>query len=333
MENTQLKKFYVPLGKFDPNRLVIKVPHVTEFTVNNTPVRNVRSDIRYLNDEGEECELVFAGAPQRTPWGVSVNHPLTLTANEKTPETVIGFQLMYQATSLNTKDSPTPDESSTIKTFENFTNAVIKALEGFYKHDKKIKDNDGEEDECYLPAPSYASITSVMNTPSKKRDWSKALKKIFDYPKMTDPSKPNRKIPDTSKPLRAYFKLDTKGKGENIQCLTKFFLPGNRIVDGSDCIETDGILTPVFMCKHIYYGSHGNQSPVGQSMQFRIFQGNFTPREKTNTYETVNFLGENNDPYTPPKEISETLFSEDSDGSEDDNNEDTISALRAASKK
>ena len=105
-------------------------------------------------------------------------------------------------------------------------------------------------------------------------DWKYAVKLIYDHSKTTN--KDGKKIIDPTKPLRAYIKLETKGKGKNIKCYTKIFGPGDKKMSPCRCMNVHGACHPLVLWESIYWGAH-DQASYGASVRLRVTEMNFSP--------------------------------------------------------
>jgi hypothetical protein len=243
---------------FDISRVVIHDAVKNEFTIGDNTVTTTTSKGRYLDDDGNECKLYFYGPPQLC-FGVSYQHPMMLSKEEKTPDTAKGLQICYPLTGLSTVHKPKPEEQHLIDLFDGLWNAAV-------EKGKEAMDDDNTQ----MPQVAINSFVAA----SRKKQWRNAVKYPCDYPK-----DPKTKKPDTNKPLRMYTKLLTSGEGPTLRAKMSFRGPGDKKENPIKYLDTKGIITPVWEWEGVYYGAHGPEAPYGASLRFKIVEANFTPKD------------------------------------------------------
>lgn len=267
--------FLEDVSTFDESRVVIHDPVTRSFKAGATDIENTTSDGRYLDDEGNECVLLFPGLPQRC-FGVSYTYPIGLSEDDQTPDKAKGFQVCYPLTSLSTVNKPTPAEQAQLDLFTGLWNAAVA---------KGQEEAAREGDELLIPQCSQSSFLAASN----KKKWENAVKVPFEYPKTKD-----KKTLDKTKPLRMYAKLVKSGEGNKLKALTPFTGPGDKKYNAVRYINKQGIITPVFRWSGIYWGAHG-RTPCGASLKFEIVEALFVPVEST-SLPSRRFLGPNTAP-------------------------------------
>lgn len=269
-----VKDISIDPSEFDRNKVVIHDPKTSSFTIGDAPVENTFSDGRYLNDNGEECELYIPAPPQNC-FGINYVYDLNLKKEQQVPENAKTLQVCYSVTSMKTLDEPTPREKDFIDLVQALWElAVQKGRE------------ESEREEPRIPAPSVASCMAA----EKQKKMDRFVKPPMEYPKSKD-----KKTPDRTKPKRMYVKLVTSGKGPTLRALTKFFGPGDKPVSAFSLIDKRGILEPCFKWEGIYWGSHGPTAPHGASLRFKLVEANYTPQAST-AIPSHRMLGKNNAP-------------------------------------
>lgn len=269
-------EIFVDMHEFDPERVVLDDPVVHEYKIGNETMKVTRSSGYYLDDNGKKCALFFAGGKQECGFGVGVNYPMGTKDEDQTPDKIQGYQISYSGTSMATMNEPTDDEAYTLGVFDGLYKKSLAHIRDVYEREEDRKMND-EDAEPLIPAVSYNSIMAVEKSGGKKKNWGNALKRPFAHPKKTDPKNPKRKIEDPEKPLRAYFKIISKGKGEDCIPQTKFYGPGDIPHSATKYIGVRGEIIPLFKWDGVYWGQHGNTSPVGASMTFKLAEAVYTP--------------------------------------------------------
>ena len=160
-------------------------------------------------------------------------------------------------TSIKTVGNPNKAEKATQRVFDKMTNITDDALNNFAEARK-------------VPAPTYSSYL----TAKEENDWSYAVKPIYDHTKSTN--KAGEKFIDYNKPMRAYIKLLTKGKGKKIQCDTMIYGPGDKKLSPWKCMGVHGSCQLVVKWDGIFWGAHGRNS-YGASICLKAHEMIFTP--------------------------------------------------------
>ena len=97
---------------------------------------------------------------------------------------------------------------------------------------------------------------------------------MYDY-RTTKNEKIGEKYKDYSKPMRAYIKLLTKGKGKDIKCETNISGLGDRKRSPFKYTGIHGACHPVVHWDGIFLGHHG-QASYGASFSLKATEMNFT---------------------------------------------------------
>jgi hypothetical protein len=199
---------------------------------------NTVANWSYDND-GDECNL-YVTYPSQNGWGPSEQYPYKTPDNMKTPENVKGYQMTYSATSLETMNAPTEKEQRVIDFNEGLQKKVHAAIKRWKKNGTFDDLDDGPKNLLQVPG--------------------QGLKAVFAHPNKDHPTKPNKKVPDTSKPQREYFSLLTSGKQGNIDILCKFYEPSKK-TEGAFVRKNPlkymgqrGIVTPTVHVQDVYIG-------------------------------------------------------------------------------
>lgn len=323
---TDIPEICIRPEDFDPARIVIHDAVKNEFTIGTSKVTTTTSEGRYLDDEGRECRLYFTAPPQQC-FGTSYVHNITLPKEKKTPENAEGVQVCYPLTGLTTVKTPTPQEQATLDLFHGLWQAAV---------DKGVSEVDNEE--TTMPQIAISSFIAA----SRKKAWKNAVKYPFSHP-----NDPTTKKPNTDKPVRAYVKLVTSGKGETLRVKTKFYGPGDKATSPLRYLETRGVIEPVIAWEGLYYGPHGAEAPYGTSLKFKIVEANFTPKDDSSGMPRHRMIGKNTAPVEedgdeeyPPRSRPQTSSGSDEDnegGDEDfaapgDDESNPMAALEKASK-
>jgi len=258
-----MAEIFVQLHEFDQSRLVVGPPVKQSFGKGKDTIKYYESEGFYKDNDGKLCKLYFQLPTQTVP-GFSAMYPFGMKEDDRNPDVNMkGIQVCYPMTSMGTMDNPTEDEKYTFKVLDALFEASAQAM----KRECSVKDRAKRK----VSPATYTYYT----TANAEGDWRGAMKPIYAYPK----SKDDRKKEDRSKPQRSYIKLLTSGKGSNLICDTQIHGPGDRPLNPRTYMgaRQKGKLTPVFYWKSIYWGSHGNESPYGASVQLRLAEGNYVP--------------------------------------------------------
>ncbi len=264
MDTEEVKDIFVPIGTFDKTRLRILDPVAHSFMKGNSEVEWTTSEGRYINDDGEECELYF-DLPEQFCFGINAVYGVGTETEDKTLENAKGLQICYSLTGMKTIENPTKDEKYAI--------SVLKAL--WEASWDKMQAECERSDDLLVPNPTYNSFLAAQ----KRKDPELAVKPIFAYPQKPDPKNPKKKVEDRTKPQRAYIKLLTKGEGRKMRCQTQIYGPGDKQdKTGLKYIDVRGRIHPLFKWEGVFWGSHGQKAPYGASVRLRVAQMNFTPQ-------------------------------------------------------
>jgi len=257
----KLPEICINPSEFDPDRVVIRLPKKDEFKIDDKDVSTTLSSILYKNDDGEECRF-YVTAPEQQVYGV--NYVYAYLKPEEM-ENVTGIQMCYPLTSLQTVKAPAEDEQA----FINFIGGPArsnKKVKGLYELAIDHGRAEAERDEPLIPPNSVSSFVAAF---AKKERPEQALKVPYAHPNIKDS---NPKKADTTKPLRTYVKLKTKGKGDKIRCFTRFYGPGDKEESPLKYLNTRVKVTPVFLVEGISWGAQGPNAPQGANIRFRLHE-------------------------------------------------------------
>ena len=248
---------------FDWSAVVVEEPVTHSFTKGETTIEWTTSEVYLPGPNGEKLSIYFEMAPQNF-WGISGNWPFGTAQEDRTLDTIDGFQICYPLTSLSTVDNPTEAEKTTKHFLDQTWNITVDAMKRFCS----VKDKKKRK----VPAPTYSAYATTRGD----KDWAYAVKPVYDYSYSMD-QKTNKKFVDKSKPQKTYIKFVTKGKGSNIRCDTKVFGPGDKLVSPYKYMSVRGNAHPVIHWDGIFWGSHGQKASYGASVRLRVSEMNFTP--------------------------------------------------------
>lgn len=246
--------FYLKPGQeIDKRRLIYKDPVLHKYNINGKEIAVLRSAAFYLDDQGRECTLLFAG-PSELCFGVSADY------DDKKPEGcppdkaikyLTGYQVCYTMTSKETMSNPTPDEKALKKNIDTLNSAAF---------EKGL--SEAGKDDTILPA----TVTGAFEKARAKKSIGVAIRPLYTYPK-----DPTTKQPDTTKSLRMYVKLMTSGKGEKMKVATPFYLPGDVRKNPTAYVGRWGAIEPVFRYDGITWA--GKKYAAGQSLV--LYEANY----------------------------------------------------------
>jgi hypothetical protein len=279
---TQLPDILIMPGDFDITRARMLEPTAQSFTPKGgNPVEWVESQVRYTGADGVEG-VPYIVLPEAKTFGFNINYPmgadmdyLNANPNEAFKQRQ-GYQTAYPMTGLNTVDNPTPlefEEDGTVVSGsgEQYAIDVFNAIFGLTVETMESECTK-EGDEIVVPEPSFGSYSAAL---ARKKPISTTIKPIYAHPNGKELVK-GKKIPDTTKPQKAYIKLMTAGKGANLRVKTPIHGPGNKDVHPDRFLNKLGILLPVVQWSGIYWGAHG-KTTYGASCKLRISECCFTP--------------------------------------------------------
>ncbi len=248
----ETKDYFVRLHEYSPKNLVLKNP--VEKTFGN--VTFLQSEIFYKNHKGEECNFYLEGPKQYT-FGIQPNYgPNVQKEEDKIPENIKGYQILYSMTGMKTIDEPTQDEFYFMNTLRDIRKQIS----------EKAKTQE------------VLDILEGTTQMVMRNDPENGVKPVFAHPMKEDPRNKKKKIPDASKPQKLYLKLLTK-RNKYSSCVeidTFFNGPGGRDLNPLDLVEVRGHFIPNIFVKGIYWGSHGNK-PYGASLQLKLYEATYTP--------------------------------------------------------
>ena len=256
---TQAKFIFVPIAEINYDRFIVKNPSSYQ-TKDGMSI--VESLIKYSNDEGEECDLYVSYPPQRT-FAPNESYDLGLAKEDQTPDKIKGYQIMYPITSLTSVNNPTEEEQGTIDGMNTMRRKCIDRID-------EIKEQEDLWDEIPASARSLLNVTES------------GFKPLFEHPKKEEEKNgKKRKVFDTSKSQRAYWKLNTVGRGDKLKMKTTYYGPGDVKTNPISLKDREGkslqgFVQPINLVKSIYYGSHGTL-PYGASLKQVNVEATFTP--------------------------------------------------------
>ena len=220
-------------SNFDWSNVVVAEPKKNSFTKGKSTIEWTTSEVYVEGPKGEKLPIFIELAEQNV-WGIYGMWPIGTTKEERSLETLEGFQIYYPITSFSTMENPTAEERATRYAFDMMWNITVHALKRFCNKKDKSKRK--------VPAPTY----SAYRTAKYDEDWTYPVKPIYDWTLSKDPTSGKKSI-DKSKPQRAYLRFVTKGKGARISCQTKIYGPGDRQVSPSSIWGSLIILSAVMV--------------------------------------------------------------------------------------
>jgi hypothetical protein len=262
--------FFEPMDSYDADRLFLDDPVNVSYTIGKTfadtakgtkaspgiVVDNCTSKGYYL-DENDNKRTVYVKAPSQQCFGINLSHDINET--NKVLETAKGLQLAFPMTSIKTVKTPTQEELWFKQLLDDCREATCRqAIE------------EAERDEPLVCPPAYNSIIGSKNQKTGQYNTNKCVKPVYDYKKDQ-----TTKLPDMEKPQTFYAKLVTSGKGDKMKVLTSIYPEiGNEdeVISPFTLIDKDGmgIFTPCFKWTGVFWGSHGQKSTFGCSLQFKV---------------------------------------------------------------
>lgn len=265
MTTTDVKDIFVPTGTFDKTRLRVLDPVTHSFTKGDSEIEWTTSEGRYIDDDGEECELFFE-LPEQFCFGINAVYPVGTAKEDKHLENIVGLQICYPLTGMKTIENPTKDEKYIQRVFQALWQVAWDKMQV-----------ECEKEELLVPNPTYNSYLAAQ----KRKNPEMAVKPVFAFPQKTDPKNSKKKVEDRSKPRRVYAKLLTKGNGRKMRCITQIYGPGDKQdKTGLRYMDKRGKVHPLFKWEGVFWGSHGQKAPYGASIRLRIAQMNFTPQSE-----------------------------------------------------
>jgi len=265
--NSQPTEMFVSikdLPKLNWKKIFIDQPVTNSFTKKgtNTTIEWTTSEVHYKGANDQKLPIFIELAPQKT-WGINGIWSLGTETENQTLDTIEGFQICYPLTTLSSMENPTTDEVAVTNFFDLSWDKAVDSMGKFTNDD-------------LLDGPAGSAYT----TAEKKKNMAYAMKPVYEYPQIKD-EKTGKKTVDKTKPQRTYLKLVTKAKGSKIQCLTKIYGPGDKLMSPIKYMSTpgnavQGIIHPVIHWEGIYWGAHGKNT-YGGSLKFRVIEMNFVP--------------------------------------------------------
>lgn len=245
----------ISTDNYDKSRLFFDKPEKIVTGTKEKPITIVKAPIFYKNNNGDKLP-VYVKLPDKvcTIWP---SYPMNVKKDDEGPDTIEGYTLSYQETSLKTMDKPTDEEILCTQFFDDLTDAAVEYLDDL-KTTKEWK--------THVPLLSGA----LLNADSRA-----GLKPIFIHP---NKEVNGAKVPDHSKPRRATFKLICTGKGRKLRVDTKIYGPGDKLLTSERFVGKSATYEePYVKLENLYFGQHGPNSPYGVSFQIKLAESNFIP--------------------------------------------------------
>jgi len=257
------KYVFVPLGKFDVSKLSFSEPIVKKYG-NGTSTTN--SQVIYTDESGKKGTPCFQLAEQLS-FGPTPQHKYNCKDEEKIPENVQKWNILYNLTSMQTIHDPTDEEKYVIDLFDVCYSKSADYIKNIYQTEKQRRkdENDKTGKNSTIPAPAYSAISTAVSDD----DIETAIK--FPYKRSFVREKDGKEIPSS-----ATFDLMTYGKGLNIKITTTFYGPGDKKENPEKYHGVRGKFKPVVVFESIYWGSHGTTS-YGCSLKFKVYDATYTP--------------------------------------------------------
>lgn len=273
----------IPIGCFEESKAKLLLPKKN--TSGNNPSWYTSSAV-YLDDDGVEYTPYFH-LPSQFAFGINANYDTTISKDVQERDKGIyekadGFQVCYFMTSNLTMSSPTDDEKYIRNVFDCLWEKTLNVL------DQIEKDESIDVPACcrnsYLAAKmkltnAEKKYSGKLPEEERKKILESVIKPMYSYPKVLN-SKPT--VYNTEKPLRAYLKLISFGKGSKGKApkvVTKFYKSGqDEQISYLELMEDKGRGRLFICCKWegAYWGSHGI-APHIASVKTPISEATFTP--------------------------------------------------------
>jgi len=245
MAQKRLEDYLVKFGTFDETKLSFTDAYERK---PKNGMMTIRSDPVYTVD-GVNYNPMFELCPQSIP-GVYESRKFQT-------EIVNGYQVAFTVKSKDGQQTPEQQEvQNLVETIERIAKDRIKMEVAKGKNSK-------------VPSAQRAVFKQSMD----ENIDNDGLK-----PNIT--SETNKKGEPVAP--KWYVKLDTFGEGDDMKTQTKFYGPDNNEVNIMTCVATSEVAKPatlhpvISLRGGIYYGAHG-QTPYAGSLQFRIYEANYTP--------------------------------------------------------
>ena len=117
--------------------------------------------------------LIFIELAKQYFSGISGTWPFGTNKEDRSIETLDGFQICYPMTSDETMNNPTTEEVKTREALDKVWEITLDSLKKFCKKSKS---------ERIVPAPTYNAYATARS----ENDWSYAVKPIYDHPNKTN---------------------------------------------------------------------------------------------------------------------------------------------------
>lgn len=241
---SQQRAIYVT--EFNKSRLVVEKP-------SSTKADNIVSNIKYRYEDTQAAQNLYLTKPIQTSFGLQYKYRYKDNNRSYPP---IGFQLIYNVTSLETKDNPTPDEKASLEVWNKIRDVVAATMK---KHRDLLPD----------------SVATRF-----ENEGVDAIKTPLVPPTKQDPAFPNNKkkrIPDPEKTYKIYLDvmisdyIDQSDKKtgvdiETAQFITQFYIDDNLIhpreIFGTSGNLKVGKIYPVLWVKRVFYNNANGRTSI-----------------------------------------------------------------------
>lgn len=256
-------------NKFKKSKLVITRPTLNKSKGGFTWVT---SDGGYLDEKGEVCNLIII-PPERFSFGFNEKYSPDIKDDQKTPENLKGYQVVYMLTDSDKVDNPTKADKGYIRILDLIQEKVFDVMEA------EIESENSSD----IPTATIGAFTMA------KKNKAPAVKPMYAKPK------PTEKNPNP--PLRQYVDCTQyKNKKGIIIPTTYVYGPGNKpksVLDYLSKGPENLVMGDLSACltlgeKCVFWGSTGSKKEFGAGVTMEIIQCNFVPKAKF-------------DPTAPPK--------------------------------
>lgn len=284
--STDSEIYFIPLGEFDPKRLVVGDAYRRKY---KSGFSAVYSGILYKNDDGEPVPFEIALPPSSCA-GV---YPQFEYNKDPVAENMKNYQACYSLSGRGGKKM-TAEQKNAKLFFDTLRKAAAKAA---------LRETKNKKTE--LPNLVQLRIKDI-NERKKEID---AIKPIYDW-------KVVKGMPDKDEPQRTFLPLKGFGKGTKHKCSVDIRGPGDESVHPSD-LKVPGTHISILGEHSITWGASEKNECAG-IVHMKIVEMNFTPSRSG--VRTVRRLGSNTAP--ADKKLSKSTRNDDS-GDESDSGSDT----------
>lgn len=300
---------FIPLFSFDESQLVITDPEETTFN----DITNWNIKAYYLDENGKECEMLIEHPPQSC-FGVSAKYPMGTKEEDKNDSIIEGWQVMYPSRSLQTFEKPKKEEIYIEEVYNAIQEAILKKL-----LDPEVMAN--------LPASIQNMFKFSSDDGTFGKNPEKGYRPFFQHPNKDEVIKSGKKkVPDVTKPKRAYIDLAFNKKKDKKDpnpptIKSSCYAPGNKKVNAIVYRDKRGVISPVVRVTGAWLGQHG-QTAYGAHTKAKIDQFNFVPQVSsdvsTKRYTRPNTAVEADDEEDEEVKTPKVQARNDDDGDEDE---------------